>query len=101
MNKKEFNEDRMKMLLAALGDSLVLVQDEDLVKVHIHTLTPGTVLNLVQEHGEFVTLKIDNMQEQHNEIIHNDYTLIAEGSRITQELSDFLKATGRDPSRYH
>ncbi len=74
-DKKEFNEDRMKMLLAALGDSLVLVQDEDLVKVHIHTLTPGTVLNLVQEHGEFVTLKIDNMQEQHNEIIHNELQL--------------------------
>ncbi len=40
-------------------------------------------------------------KEHKNEIIHNDYTLIAEGSRITQELSDFLKATGRDPSRYH
>jgi hypothetical protein len=35
------------------------------------------------------------------EIIHNDYTLIAEGSKLTQELSDFLKGTGRDPGRYH
>ena len=35
------------------------------------------------------------------EIIHNDYSIIAEGSKITRELSDFLKDTGRDPGRYH
>ena len=35
-----------------------------------------------------------------NEVIHNDYTLFAEGSKLTQELSDFLKSTGRDPRRY-
>lgn len=37
----------------------------------------------------------------HNQIIHNDYSIIAEGSRITKELSAFLKGTGRDPGRYH
>lgn len=36
-----------------------------------------------------------------NEVIYNDYSLFAEGSKITQELSDFLKETGRDPRRYH
>ena len=36
-----------------------------------------------------------------NKVIHNDYSLFAEGSKITQELSDFLKGTGRDPNRYH
>ena len=35
-----------------------------------------------------------------NEIIHNDYSQFAEGSKLTQELSDFLKGTGRDPGRY-
>ena len=73
--KMTFSEDKMKAALSAQGDSLVLVQDEDLVKVHVHTLTPGTVLNMVQKYGEFVTLKIDNMQEQHEEIIHNELTL--------------------------
>ncbi|HZJ86126.1 MAG TPA: DAK2 domain-containing protein [Erysipelotrichaceae bacterium] len=73
--KMTFNEDKMKTSLVAHGDSLVLVQDEDLVKVHIHTLSPGTVLNMVQKYGEFVTLKIDNMQEQHDEIIHNELKL--------------------------
>lgn len=36
-----------------------------------------------------------------NEVIHNDYSIIAEGAKITKELSDFLKDTDRDPNRYH
>lgn len=40
-------------------------------------------------------------KDNKNEVIHNDYSLFAEGSKLTQELSDFLKGTGRDPSRYH
>ncbi len=55
--------------------------------------------------GKAVYLSIKQRRWRHktnkNEVIHNDYTLIAEGSRITQELSDFLKGTGRDPGRYH
>ena len=39
-------------------------------------------------------------KENKNEVIYNDYTLFAEGSKLTQELSDFLKSTGRDPRRY-
>ena len=40
-----------------------------------------------------------NKEDEHD-IIHNDYTIVAEGSKLTKELSDFLKGTGRDPSRY-
>ena len=40
-------------------------------------------------------------KERKNEVIHNDYSLVADGSKLTQELSDFLKGTGRDPGRYH
>ncbi len=39
-------------------------------------------------------------KQNKNEVIHNDYTLFADGSKLTQELSDFLKSTGRDPGRY-
>ena len=55
--------------------------------------------------GKAVYLAIKRRRWRHkidkSEIIHNDYTLIAENSKITQELSDFLKGTGRDPGRYH
>ena len=40
-------------------------------------------------------------KERKNEVIHNDYSLVADGSKLTQELSDFLKDTGRYPGRYH
>jgi len=40
-------------------------------------------------------------KERKNEVIHNDYSIVADGSKLTQELSDFLKGTGRDPGRYH
>lgn len=67
--QRRFNEDRFKAQLEELGDSLVVVQDEDIVKVHVHTLTPGDALNLGQRYGEFVKLKIENMSEQHAAIL--------------------------------
>ena len=68
--KKVFNENRFRAILESRGNSIVLVRDEDIVKVHIHTLTPGVVLNYAQNYGEFLTLKIENMTEQHTKL-HN------------------------------
>ncbi len=53
--------------LESLGDSIVALKDEDIVKVHVHTKTPGVVLNHCQQYGEYVTLKIENMSVQHSE----------------------------------
>jgi uncharacterized protein len=68
--QESFSEDNFRDALGRLGDSIVVVQDEDLVKVHVHTLTPGDALNMGQRYGEFVKLKIDNMQEQHDTLTH-------------------------------
>lgn len=66
----KFSEDQLKNELSMIpGESIVVVQDEDIVKVHVHTLKPGEALNLAQRFGEFIKLKIENMQEQHNTII--------------------------------
>lgn len=68
--KKAFTEDRLKNELERLpGNSIVVVQDDDIVKVHVHTLKPGNALNTAQRYGEFIKLKIENMQEQHNSIL--------------------------------
>jgi hypothetical protein len=48
-----------------------MVRDEDILKVHIHTLRPGTTLNYAQQFGEFITLKIENMTEQHDALSHS------------------------------
>ncbi|HOI46455.1 MAG TPA: DAK2 domain-containing protein [Bacilli bacterium] len=63
-----FNEKIIVDRLSTLGDSIVVVKDDDIVKVHVHTLTPGDALNMCQQFGEFVTLKIENMTVQHSEI---------------------------------
>jgi transposase len=67
--------------------------------------TPATRIQDFPIRGKAVYLLIKRRRWRHkinkNEIIRNDYSLVAEGSKLTQELSDFLKGTGRDPGRYN
>ncbi|MGB4984869.1 MAG: DAK2 domain-containing protein, partial [Erysipelotrichaceae bacterium] len=67
-----FKEDDMKKSLSRMGDSIVVVQDDDIFKVHVHTLKPGDALNMAQKYGEFIKLKIENMQLQHENIVSNE-----------------------------
>ncbi|MDO4500778.1 MAG: DAK2 domain-containing protein [Erysipelotrichaceae bacterium] len=69
---KTFDEDNLKNKLAKDGESLVLVRDEELVKVHVHTMHPGDALNLAQRYGEFIKIKIENMSEQHSELMNGE-----------------------------
>lgn len=66
-NPDEVDEEEISKVFASLGDSIVIVKDEDILKAHIHTLKPGDVLNIGQQYGEFIHLKIENMAIQHNE----------------------------------
>lgn len=66
-NVDEFNHKDFIEMISPLGDSLVVVQDENILKVHIHTQTPGDALNLGQRFGQFINLKIENMSLQHTE----------------------------------
>ncbi len=69
LNKPQsFDEQDLKTPLSLLGDSLVVVQDENIVKIHVHTNKPGKVLNIAQKYGEFITLKIENMRLQHSQL---------------------------------
>lgn len=62
-----FSVDDLIAELQSLGDSIVCFQNDSIVKVHIHTMSPGVVLNHCQKYGEFLTLKIENMTLQHSE----------------------------------
>ena len=64
--KKPFNEKRFTSILSSHGNSLVVVHDDDIVKVHVHTMAPGAALTYAQQFGEFIKLKIENMTEQHH-----------------------------------
>ena len=69
--KKPFVEKRFSSVLSSHGNSIVIVRDEDIVKVHVHTLIPGYLLNYAQQFGEFVKIKIENMSEQHTELANS------------------------------
>lgn len=79
-----FTEQRFANYLSSIGDSLVVVQDEEIVKVHVHTNEPGMALNFAQKYGEFLKLKIENMKEQHS-------TIVTEASYTTQPAKEVEK----------
>jgi hypothetical protein len=60
---------RLQAFLETCGDSLVFVDDETIIKVHVHTDNPGRVLAQALAHGELTSIKIDNMREQHTEMV--------------------------------
>jgi hypothetical protein len=62
-----FDESVLSDWLAAHGESLVFFRDGSIVKVHVHTPTPGEILNHCQQYGEYLTVKIENMTLQHHE----------------------------------
>ena len=59
--------EKLREFLSSLGDSLVLVEDEEIIKVHVHTNDPGKALHEAIDYGSFVTVKIENMRLQHTE----------------------------------
>ena len=70
--KKNFVPSRFSGVLNSHGNSIVMVHDDDLIKVHIHTLNPGNILTYAQQFGEFVKIKVENMSEQHTHLIEED-----------------------------
>ena len=60
-------EEEFKLFLEAIGDSIVVVADDEIVKVHVHTNMPGIAIQKGLTYGSLTSMKIDNMQEEHNE----------------------------------
>ena len=83
--KKNFVSSRFKSVLENHGNSIVVVQDDDIVKVHIHTMKPGNIFNYAQQFGEFITLKVENMQLQHSNLAEKDKETTTEAKETPQE----------------
>ncbi|MDM7882995.1 fatty acid kinase catalytic subunit FakA [Staphylococcus borealis] len=71
-DKREFDEQTFRTDMSHFGDSLLVINDDEIVKVHVHTETPGDVFNYGQEYGELIKLKVENMREQHREVIRKE-----------------------------
>ncbi len=67
--------EKLREFLSSLGDSLVLVDDEEIIKVHVHTNDPGKALHEAIDYGSFVTVKIENMRLQHTEKVMSEQEL--------------------------
>ena len=81
MLEKEYTEKtekEFKAYLESIGDSLVVVSDDDIVKVHVHTNDPGLAIQKALTHGSLTKIKIDNMREEHHERLIKDAERVAE-----------------------
>lgn len=65
----EFNEDQFREALAVNGDSIIVISDDETIKVHVHSKAPGEVLNLALLYGEITQIHILNMREQHRDLL--------------------------------
>jgi len=80
MTEQEFSEkdeDTFKAYLESIGDSIVCVADEDVVKVHVHTNDPGLAIQKALTYGQLSRMKIDNMREEHQEKLIRDAEKVA------------------------
>ena len=90
MLEKEYNqstENEFKAYLESIGDSLVVVSDDDVVKVHVHTNDPGLAIQKALTYGSLTSMKIDNMREEHHERLN-----------LTAEPAAAIKAEEKRPA---
>ena len=70
--ENDMDPEKLRDFLSSLGDSLVLVDDDEIIKVHVHTHDPGKALPEAMDYGSFVTVKIENMRLQHTEKVMSE-----------------------------
>lgn len=90
----EDTAEKLHRFIMDIGDSVVFVDDAEIIKLHVHTNNPGRVLSRALEYGELVTVKIENMKRQHSEIIENagEVTAVAEEAAPTEDVEESLAA---------
>ncbi len=88
MTEKEFTDDdetEFKAYLESIGDSIVCVADDEIVKIHVHTNDPGLAIQKALTYGQLSRMKIDNMREEHEEKLIREAEKIAQEKKIKQK----------------
>ncbi|HCL01781.1 MAG TPA: dihydroxyacetone kinase [Lachnoclostridium phytofermentans] len=96
MVEKEYNEKKeheFKGYLESIGDSIVVVSDDDIIKVHVHTNDPGLAIQRALTYGSLTRMKIDNMREEHNE------RLIADASAQAAKNIETVEVKKKEPRK--
>ncbi|MBR4767391.1 MAG: hypothetical protein IK088_00260, partial [Lachnospiraceae bacterium] len=103
--RRDFTVRGFTELLQAVGESIVVVENGMRVKVHVHTMKPSRVFRIAEKYGEFLTVKVENMQIQHNEhvkkqeekkpeVIHKDFAIAAVAN--SDGMREIFKGLGAD-----
>ncbi|MEI4768616.1 DAK2 domain-containing protein [Psychrobacillus sp. FJAT-51614] len=104
--KKAFDETSFRNDLSSFGDSLLVISDDEIAKIHIHSETPGEVLTYGQQYGDLIKIKIENMRQQHTDIVGEGYSKEAPAKKaevhpyavvtvaMGEGISDLLKSLG-------
>lgn len=93
ISKNPFAEEQFRNDLSRYGDSLLVISDDDIVKVHIHSEQPGEVLSYGQRYGSLIKMKIENMREQHTAILNEDETQSAVPVKSSKEKEKYAIIT--------
>lgn len=99
MLEKEFpmeEEQKFKAFLESIGDSIVCVADDELVKVHVHTNHPGQAFEKGLEYGSLTKMKVDNMREEHHERVIKDAEKLAREQKEQAELAKAAQAPRKE-----
>ena len=82
-NGKQKHKDRIVPELLKLGDSLVCIEDDTIIKIHVHTNEPWNAMKLLATCGEFVKVKVENMKQQHHEMFYSELENKDKGNKPT------------------
>ena len=97
LTEKEFTEDderEFKKFLSSIGDSIVCVADDDVVKIHVHTNDPGLAIQKALTYGQLSRMKIDNMREEHQEKLIKDAEKLAAAQKEKEKAKEPRKKVG-------
>lgn len=89
-----FDYDEFRNRLDGLGDSLLVVADDEVAKVHVHTSHPGEVMSYGQKFGELIKIKVDNMREQHRELSESQHDETPKTSEKPSKFAVIAVASG-------
>ena len=102
MLEKEYNDEKeqeLKAYLESIGDSLVVVSDDDIVKIHVHTNDPGLAIQKALTFGSLTKMKIDNMREEHQEKLIKDAEKVAAKQKAEDEAKKAEEQKKNEPRK--
>ncbi|SEM46876.1 hypothetical protein SAMN05192533_10347 [Mesobacillus persicus] len=87
--KRPFTEDDFRLDLSEYGDSLLVISDDQVAKIHVHTERPGEVLTYGQTYGSLISMKIENMRQQHTDIVGEAPKAPKETKPVSKEKKEY------------